>query len=58
MVSGQGKANTRPKPLTCSPCLEYRAEDPNAPLKEHHKMSERQGTREMNALGLKLLRNE
>ena len=38
--------------------VEYRAEDPNVPIKEHHKMSVAQATREMNALGLKLLRND
>jgi precorrin-6B methylase 2 len=38
--------------------VEYRAEDPNVPIKEHHKMTEAQATREMNALGLKLLKND
>ncbi|MBO0949483.1 class I SAM-dependent methyltransferase [Fibrella forsythiae] len=38
--------------------VEYRAEDPNVPIKEHHKMSEAQATREMNALGLKLIKND
>ncbi len=38
--------------------VEYRAEDPNVPIKEHHKMSVAQATREMNALGLKLLKND
>jgi SAM-dependent methyltransferase len=38
--------------------VEYRAEDPNVPIKEHHKMSVTQASREMNALGLKLLRND
>ncbi|MEZ0538218.1 class I SAM-dependent methyltransferase [Fibrella arboris] len=38
--------------------VEYRAEDPNVPIKEHHKMSVMQATREMTALGLKLLKND
>jgi ubiquinone/menaquinone biosynthesis C-methylase UbiE len=33
--------------------VEYRKEDPNVPIKEVHKMSERQVTREMQAVGLK-----
>ncbi|WP_375443917.1 class I SAM-dependent methyltransferase [uncultured Fibrella sp.] len=38
--------------------VEYRAEDPNVPIKEHHKMSVMQATREMTAIGLKLLKND
>ncbi|MEZ0487945.1 class I SAM-dependent methyltransferase [Fibrella aquatica] len=38
--------------------VEYRAEDPNVPIKEHHKMSVAQATREMTALGLTLLKND
>ena len=38
--------------------VEYRAEDPNVPIKEHHKMSVMQANREMTALGLKLLKND
>lgn len=38
--------------------VEYRAEDPNVPIKEHHKMSVMQASREMTALGLKLLKND
>jgi predicted methyltransferase len=33
--------------------VEYRKEDPNVPIKEVHKMSERQAIREMQAVGLK-----
>jgi predicted methyltransferase len=33
--------------------VEYRKEDPNVPIKEVHKMSERQIVREMQAIGLK-----
>ena len=32
--------------------LEYRAEDPNVPIKPHHKMTEVQATKEMTAVGL------
>jgi SAM-dependent methyltransferase len=32
--------------------LEYRAEDPNVPIKPHHKMTEAQARLEMNAVGL------
>lgn len=38
--------------------VEYRGEDPNVPIKEHHKMTAQQATREMAALGLKLLKND
>lgn len=38
--------------------VEYRAEDPNVPIKEHHKMSVMQASREMMALGLKLIKND
>ena len=38
--------------------VEYRAEDPNVPIKEHHKMSVMQASREMTALGLKLIKND
>ncbi|GAB3315332.1 class I SAM-dependent methyltransferase [Larkinella ripae] len=34
--------------------VEYRAEDPNVPIKPHHKMSVAQATREMKAVGLRL----
>ncbi|MFC5410304.1 class I SAM-dependent methyltransferase [Larkinella bovis] len=34
--------------------VEYRAEDPNVPIKLHHKMSIAQATREMKAVGLSL----
>ncbi len=38
--------------------VEYRAEDPTVPIKELHKLSVAQATREMKAVGLKLLRND
>jgi hypothetical protein len=38
--------------------VEYRAEDPNVPIKEHHKMSVMQASREMTALGLKLIKHD
>ncbi len=38
--------------------VEYRAEDPNVPIKGLHKMSVAQATREMQAVGLKLLRSD
>lgn len=38
--------------------VEYRAEDPNVPIKEHHKMSEAQAAKEMKAAGLRLLKND
>ncbi len=38
--------------------VEYRAEDANVPIKEHHKMSVMQASREMTAIGLKLLKND
>lgn len=38
--------------------VEYRAEDPKVPIKEHHKLSVAQATREMKAVGLRLLRND
>ncbi|MGA0559520.1 class I SAM-dependent methyltransferase [Larkinella sp. VNQ87] len=34
--------------------VEYRAEDPNVPIKPHHKMSIAQATKEMKAVGLSL----
>lgn len=34
--------------------VEYRAEDPNVPIKPHHKMSVAQATKEMKAVGLTL----
>ena len=37
--------------------IEYRAEDPNVPIKKIHKMSEKQAIKEMNAAGFKLKRN-
>jgi len=33
--------------------VEYRGEDPNVPIKPHHKMTEAQATKEMAAVGLK-----
>lgn len=38
--------------------VEYRAEDPNVPIKELHKLSVAQATKEMKAVGLKLLKND
>ncbi|GAB3948912.1 class I SAM-dependent methyltransferase [Spirosoma harenae] len=38
--------------------VEYRAEDPNVPIKELHKLSVAQAVREMSAAGLKLLKND
>ncbi len=38
--------------------VEYRAEDPNVPIKELHKLSVKQASREMKAVGLKLLKND
>ncbi|WP_460954562.1 class I SAM-dependent methyltransferase [Spirosoma litoris] len=38
--------------------VEYRAEDPNVPIKELHKLSVAQATKEMNVIGLKLLKND
>lgn len=38
--------------------VEYRAEDPTVPIKELHKLSVKQATKEMSALGLKLLKND
>jgi hypothetical protein len=32
--------------------VEYRAEDPNVPIKPHHKMTEAQAIKEMAAVGL------
>jgi precorrin-6B methylase 2 len=37
--------------------IEYRAEDPNVPIKKIHKMSEKQAVKEMNAAGFKLKKN-
>jgi ubiquinone/menaquinone biosynthesis C-methylase UbiE len=36
--------------------VEYRGEDPDVPIKPHHKMTEAQLTAEMNAVGLHLVR--
>lgn len=38
--------------------VEYRAEDPNVPIKPLHKLSVAQATKEMKAVGLKLLKND
>ncbi|WP_420146607.1 class I SAM-dependent methyltransferase [Spirosoma sp.] len=38
--------------------VEYRAEDPNVPIKELHKLSVAQATKEMKAVRLKLLKND
>ncbi|AUD01880.1 class I SAM-dependent methyltransferase [Spirosoma pollinicola] len=38
--------------------VEYRAEDPNVQIKELHKLSVPQATKEMKAIGLKLLKND
>lgn len=38
--------------------VEYRAEDPNIPIKKLHKLSIAQATKEMKAIGLKLLKND
>ncbi|ADB39477.1 class I SAM-dependent methyltransferase [Spirosoma linguale] len=38
--------------------VEYRAEDPNVPIKELHKLSVAQATKEMKAAGLKLIKND
>ena len=38
--------------------VEYRAEDPNVQIKELHKLSVLQATKEMKAAGLKLLKND
>lgn len=38
--------------------LEYRMEDPSVPIKRLHKMSLEQATKEMEAIGLKLLENK
>ena len=38
--------------------VEYRAEDPGVPIKELHKLSVAQTTKEMKAVGLKLLKND
>lgn len=38
--------------------VEYRAEDPNVQIKELHKLSVAQATKEMKAAGLKLLKND
>ena len=38
--------------------VEYRAEDPSVPIKELHKMSVAQATKEMKAVGLRLLKND
>ncbi|MDA8626235.1 class I SAM-dependent methyltransferase [Flavobacteriaceae bacterium] len=37
--------------------IEYRAEDPNVPIKKIHKMSEKQAVKEMNTAGFKLKKN-
>ncbi|MVM31671.1 methyltransferase domain-containing protein [Spirosoma sp. HMF4905] len=38
--------------------VEYRAEDPNVPIKELHKLSVAQATKEMKVVGLNLLKND
>ena len=38
--------------------VEYRAEDPSVPIKELHKLSIAQATKEMKAVGLRLLNND
>lgn len=38
--------------------IEYRAEDPNVPIKPRHKMTAEQATREMEAVGLRLIENQ
>lgn len=38
--------------------VEYRAEDPSVPIKELHKLSVAQATKEMKAVGLRLLKND
>jgi SAM-dependent methyltransferase len=38
--------------------VEYRAEDPNVPIKELHKLSVTQATKEMGAVGLRLIKND
>lgn len=38
--------------------VEYRAEDPSVPIKELHKLSVVQATKEMRAVGMKLLKND
>ena len=38
--------------------VEYRAEDPNVPIKELHKLSVAQATKEMKATGLRLLKTD
>lgn len=38
--------------------VEYRAEDPTVPIKELHKLSVAQATKELKAAGLKLLKND
>lgn len=38
--------------------VEYRAEDPTVPIKELHKLSVAQATKEMKAVGLRLLNND
>lgn len=38
--------------------VEYRAEDPNVPIKEHHKLSQAQAEKEMKAVGLRLIKND
>lgn len=38
--------------------VEYRAEDPDVPIKPHHKMTEAQAVKEMKAVGLRLIENK
>ena len=38
--------------------VEYRAEDPSVPIKELHKLSVAQASKEMKAIGLRLLKND
>jgi beta-lactam-binding protein with PASTA domain len=37
--------------------IEYRGEDPTVPIKELHKMTEKQAVKEMKAIGMKLESN-
>ncbi|WP_338872253.1 class I SAM-dependent methyltransferase [Spirosoma sp. SC4-14] len=46
------------KPTGCVVLVEYRAEDPNVPIKELHKLSVAQATKEMKAVGLRLIKND
>ncbi|NEU66043.1 class I SAM-dependent methyltransferase [Spirosoma agri] len=46
------------KPTGRVALVEYRAEDPTVPIKELHKLSVEQATKEMKAVGLRLLKND